>query len=505
MAEKGKLTVKLDEAVGKINQNIYGHFIEHLGRCVYSGIWVGENSEIPNELGLRNDVVKALKAINPPVFRWPGGCFADFYHWEDGVGPVENRPRRVNLWWGGVETNEFGTDEFLCFCSLIKAEPYVCLNVGSGSLKEAASWVEYCNYSGESSYARFRAENGHPEPYKVKYWGVGNENWGCGGSFDPVYYAWEYRRFATYLKRFDPSIRLIACGHTSRDWNLRFMETLRDQIHLIDYLSIHYYFGNPKRYGGDIDFTDTQYLNLLSDVQNLEQLLKQTIRIVDFFSEGRKEIGIAVDEWGVWHPQATIKNGLYQQNTLRDAILAAVVLNLFNRFSKKVKMANIAQTVNVLQSLCLTKGEEMVLTPTYHVYAMYQSHMGNTALRSEVSSPAIKESESADSSWMPKRKHRPLQALDASASLSKDRKHLVITLVNQSLNEDLEMEVCLIGNNEVETGELTILNAEDVRIYNDFGYPNKVVPRKEPFEAEGRTLKYTALKHSVTLFLLTLK
>jgi alpha-N-arabinofuranosidase len=504
MVEKNVLAVKLDEIIGSINPNVYGHFAEHLGRCIYPGIWVGEDSKIPNVQGLRKNVVEALKAINPPVIRWPGGCFADIYHWKDGVGPKDRRPHRLNIWWGGDDTNEFGTDEFVRFCKSIGAEPYICLNVGSGSPEEALAWLEYCNYTGSSSYTKLRAENGHPQPYRVKYWGVGNENWGCGGSFDPIYYAWEYRRFATYLKRADSSIQTISCGHTSRDWNLKFMETLRDHLNLIDHLSIHYYFHN--QIGGDIKFTDEEYLSLFFDVQNLEYQIQQAISVIDSFSEKRKNIGIIVDEWGTWYPQATLENGLYQQNTQRDAILAAVVLNLFNNYSNKVVMANLAQTVNVLQSLCLTKGEKTILTPTYHVYNLYKSHMGNDALKVEVQSPAIKELPAASPSpWFPTRKPCALQALNTSASLSKDRKSLVITLVNQSLDEDLETEILLVGVKEVEKGEVSILNAGDVRDHNDFDAPSKITPKEEPMNEKGKKLEYTVPKHSVNRLALTLK
>ena len=501
MLKKSKLTVKLDEVIGVINPNVFGHFAEHLGRCIYPGIWVGESSKIPNIEGLRRDVVEALRAINPPVIRWPGGCFADAYHWRDGVGPRDRRPRRPSLWWGGVDSNEFGTDEFIRFCRSVGAEPYICLNVGSGSPEEALSWLEYCNYAGDSSYARLRAENGHPEPYKVKYWGVGNENWGCGGCFDPIYYAWEYRRFATYLKRADPSIQLIACGHTSRDWNLKFMETMRNFIYLIDYLSIHYYFSNPQRYGGDIDFTDEQYLNLLFDVQKLEHQIQQAIFAVDFFSEGRKDIGIAIDEWGVWHPQATVESGLYQQNTLRDAILGATVLNLFIKYSSKVRMANLAQTVNVLQSLCLTKGDETILTPTYHVFHMYQPHMGNLALKVEAESPVIKEPPKRGGD----RKLKPLNALDASASITQDKQHLIITLVNQSLDEDFDVEINLAGNGEVYKGDLTVLNAGNIRAYNDFNIQENVKAKKEKLKVKGKSFTCRAEKHSVSRLILKLK
>lgn len=499
MRGRSLVAVKIDEQIGLIDPNIFGHFIEHLGRCIYPGIWVGKGSRIPNEDGLRRDVVQALKSISAPIIRWPGGCFADAYHWEDGIGPVERRPRGINIWWGGSESNGFGTDEFVHLCRLTGAEPYICVNVGSGSPREALAWLEYCNYSGNSKYADLRSLYGHPEPYKVKYWGVGNENWGCGGSFDPVYYAWEYRRFATFLKQADSSVKLIACGHTTRDWNLRFMEALKDFIHLVDYLSIHYYFGNPQRYGGDVNFTDEQYLNLLFDVQILEYQIKQAISIVEFFSEGRKDIGIAVDEWGVWHPQATVESGLYQQNTLRDAILSAAVLNLFINYSRKVRMANLAQAVNVLQSICLTRGEKTVLTPTYHVFKMYQPHMGNWALKVEAESPIIREPSEKDfaGSARQRRSIKPLKALDASASISQDGKNLVITLVNQSLDEDLDVEIVLDGEGEACGGNLTVLNAEDVRAHNDFDFPENVKTREEPLTVKGKTFGFKAQRHSI--------
>jgi len=504
MVKKAVLSIKLDEIIGTINPNIYGHFAEHLGRCIYPGIWVGERSKIPNVQGLRKDVVEALHRIGPPVIRWPGGCFADAYHWKDGIGPADSRSRRPNIWWGGEDSNEFGTDEFLRFCKSVGAESYICMNMGSGSPEEAVSWLEYCNYAGNSSYAKQRAENGHPEPYGVKFWGVGNENWGCGGFFDPVSYAWEYRRFAAYLKRIEPSIQLIACGHTSRDWNLKFMETLRDHLFLIDHLSIHYYFRN--QIGGDIEFTDEEYLNLLFDAQNLEYQIQQVTSIVDFFSEKKKNIGIIVDEWGTWYPQATVETGLYQQNTLRDAILAAVVLNLFNNYSNKVVMANLAQTVNVLQSLCLTKGEKTILTPTYHVYDLYRPHMGGEALKVEVKSPIIREPPPVPTSpRSPTRKLKPLTTLDASSSLRNNGKSLIITLVNQSLDEDIETDIRLIGDKEVEKGELSVLDAQDVRDHNDFDAPNRVTPAEKPVRVNGKTLSYVAPRHSINRLILALR
>jgi alpha-N-arabinofuranosidase len=499
----GILTIRTDQVIGLINPNIFGHFIEHLGRCIYPGIWVGGSSRIPNLDGLRKDFVQLFKAVNPPVIRWPGGCFADLYHWEDGVGPFEKRPRRKNIWWGGEEANEFGTDEFIRLCRNVNAEPYICLNVGSGSPAEALSWLEYCNSSGGSKYCRLRAENGSLEPYMVKYWGVGNENWGCGGSFDPVYYAWEYRRFANYLKRADPSIQLIACGHTSRDWNYRFMENLRNHINLIDHLSIHYYF---RGFGGDVNFTDDDYFNLMLDVQNLEYQIQQAINVVDYFSEGRKYIGIIVDEWGTWHPQATVETGLYQQNTLRDALLAAAVLNLYIRYSRKVVMANLAQTVNVLQSLFLTKGDKTIVTPTYHAFTLYKEHMGNRALRVEAESPIIKETHPKPGEQPPRfgrERTKALQALDASASISKDGKHLVLTLLNLGL-EDLEVEIALTGGKVITDGGLSLLTADSLHKHNEFENPDSVKPREDETDIKGRVFEYTAPKHSINRFVFKL-
>jgi len=505
MVVKSVVRVQVDEVLETIHPNLYGHFIEHLGRCIYPGIWVGEDSTIPNVQGLRTDVVDALKSIHPPVIRWPGGCFADAYHWKDGIGPVDHRPRRRNIWWGGEDANTFGTDEFMRLCQRIAAKPYICVNVGSGSPEEARSWVEYCTYAGESEYARLRAKNGHPQPYSVQYWGIGNETWGCGGCFDPVAYAWEYRKFATYIKgrrRADPSLQLIACGHTGRDWNLRFLEALKDHLMLLDHLSIHYYFdGRRQPFGGDVDFTEEEYWNLLRDVQQLEYQIQQTINVVDFFAEQRKTIGIVIDEWGTWYPQATVDAGLYQQNTLRDAILAAVVLNLFNKYSHRLVMANLAQTVNVLQSLCLTRGEKMIMTPTYHVFDLYQHHMANHALRVDVQSPIIKEPSPAPSP----RKRKPLHAVDASASLSTDGKRLVITVVNQSMDEDVETEICLIGGKAVEKGEVRMLTAKHVRAYNDFDTPNTVAPTQEPLRRMGKRLHYEVPKHAIAAFIVDLK
>ncbi|MCS7119615.1 MAG: alpha-L-arabinofuranosidase C-terminal domain-containing protein [Nitrososphaerota archaeon] len=497
------VSIRLDDYVGLINPNLYGHFIEHLGRCIYPGIWVGEDSSIPNINGIRKDVIDALRAIRAPVFRWPGGCFADMYHWEDGIGPRENRPRRRNLWWGGEESNEFGTDEFIMFCRSVGAEPYICLNVGTGSPQEAFNWVEYCNFTGRTFYTELRARNGHPEPYNVKYWAVGNESWACGGSFDPTYYAWEYKRFANFLKVADPSINLIACGRLNIQWMTTFLECLRDRLNLVDGVAIHYYFsGRRNPFGGDVEFTDEEYYNLLFDVQNMEFFIQQTSRAINLV--GEKRIGIVVDEWGTWYPQATHKVGLFQQNTLRDAILAGLVLNLFNRYSSIIDMANLAQTVNVLQSLIHTEGHKITLTPTYHLFDIYKEHMGNYALNANVDSPIICHPTQKMVEKSPSGALKPLRAVDASASLDREKKKIVVTLVNQSLDEDFEVRIKVIEGKTIKAAKIYILGSADVRDYNGFEFPYKVKPRSSYEEISGDTLTYTAPRHSISGLILDL-
>jgi len=468
MTGQATLTLRLDDSWGLINPNLYGHFIEHLGRCIEEGIWVGPESSIPNTEGLRNDTVAAFKALNPPVLRWPGGCFADLYHWEDGIGPRERRPRRVNAWWYKEEDNHFGTDEFLQFCRLTGAEPYICGNVGSGSPREMMNWVEYCNYGGDSHYARLRAQYGHPEPYGVKYWGVGNENWGCGGAYDPECYAREYRRYALYLRRLDPSLQLIACGHTTRDWNLRFLETL-GRLDLLDHLSIHRYYGC----GHETEFTDQEYYDLYLRALQVDADIRRTEELLSFFGQGRF-IGLVVDEWGVWHPQAKNPDGLYQQNTLRDALVAASVLDVFNRWAAKVTMANLAQTVNVLQCVIQTEGAKMWLTPTYHVFSLYRPHQGATSLRVdlECDSVAVRNPEGRAAS---------LPVLSASASRHGERGELTLTVTNRHLTEPQEVAVRLRGEAALGEGRQWVLTAEDVRMVNRAEQPEAVVPTGSPF------------------------
>jgi len=491
----------IDRPGALVSPFLFGHFAEHLGRCIYEGLWVGPESPIPNQDGLRTAVLAALRDLPVPVLRWPGGCFADDYHWEDGIGPRERRPRRTNLWRYGEEPNHFGTDEFLALCRAIGAEPYICLNVGSGSPTEARNWLEYCNGSGQTHYARLRAQHGHPEPYGVRYWGVGNENWGCGGHFTPEEYAAAYRRFATYLKPFTRTTRsrieLIACGHTTPDWNQRFLAALGVErnprlLDLIDHLSIHRYFRGPH----DRDFTAADYYWLLASTLQLETDLRRT-RDVLSYDGGQKRLGIVVDEWGTWYDQARAENGLEQVNTMQDAVVAAGTLNLFVRWADWVTMANLAQTVNVLQCVVQTAGPAMWLTPTYHAVHLLAAHRGQRVLPADLETPELTVSGPAGTSAR-------LPLVDGAASRSADGRTLVLTLVNRHLEEAIECRISLRGEGRIDGGLHQQLTADDIRAANSAADPERVRPTRAPFPAAGTTVAVTLPPHSVTALQLTL-
>lgn len=364
---------------GHIHKELHGNFSEHLGRCIYEGIYVGENSDIPNVNGMRKDVVEALKEMELPVLRWPGGCFADEYHWKDGIGPKEKRKKMINTHWGGVvEDNSFGTHEFMELCKQIGCKPYICGNVGSGTVQEMSEWVEYMTFDGVSPMADMRAENGHKESWTLDYFGVGNENWGCGGSMTPEYYANEYRRYQTYVRNYhqDRKIMKIACGPNSDDYD--WTETLMKIAgKFMDGLSLHYYTvpDDWSKKGKAVEFDEECWYRTLRKTLYMETLLNKHGSIMDKY-DSEKKVGLVVDEWGTWFDveEGTNPGFLYQQNTMRDAMVAAINLNLFQKHCDRVKMANIAQLVNVLQAVILTEGAKMVLTPTYYVFDMYKQH-----------------------------------------------------------------------------------------------------------------------------------
>ena len=463
--KKNTLTIHVDSGRHIINPHIYGHFSEHLGRCIYGGIWVGPDSSIPNTNGVRNDVAAALKKIKIPNLRWPGGCFADEYHWMDGIGDPASRPKIVNTNWGGVtEDNSFGTHEFLNFCELIGTEPYISANVGSGSVEEMAKWVEYVNAEGESPMANLRRANGRDKPWNVKYWGVGNESWGCGGNMRPEYYADLYRRYATYCRNYgDNRLFKIASGASDYDynWSEVLMKMAGDRMHG---LSLHYYTVKGWRgsKGSATDFTLDEYMFILDKALGIEPVLKKHIAIMDKY-DPEKKVGLMVDEWGTWYDvePGTNPGFLYQQNTMRDAFVAALTFNIFHKYDR-IHMANIAQLVNVLQALILTEDEKMLLTPTYHVFDLYQVHKGATFLPITLESAVYAEGD------------KRIPALSATASRSADGT-INISIVNVHPSESMSL-TCATGS-AVRSGTGRILTADNVHAHNTFAQPERLTVR----------------------------
>lgn len=454
---QSNLTLHTEQAETKINKEIYGHFAEHLGRCIYGGIYVGEDSEIPNVRGFRKDVIGALKDMKIPLLRWPGGCFADTYHWKDGIGDPKLRPSMVNVHWGGItEDNSFGTHEFLDFCDLIEAEPYINLNVGSGTVQEASEWVEYVTSANLSPMTDLRKKNGREDPWNVKYWGIGNENWGCGGSMTPEYYADLYNRFASYCRG---DLYRIAGGPNVDDYN--WMEVLMQKTtrhpNLVQGVSLHSYtFTNSwTDKGHATEFGEKEWIAVLDNTLKMETLVQRHSDIMDKY-DPKKRIGMIVDEWGNWFnvEEGTNPGFLYQQNTLRDALVAGINLNIFNNHADRVKMSNIAQTVNVLQSVILTKKDEIVLTPTFYVFKMYSVHQDATLIPSDLETGTY----DLDGKSVP--------AVHASSSI-KDGV-VSITLCNLNANKSESIVINAAGNKFVSASG-QIITSDKINDYNDFG------------------------------------
>ena len=447
-----KLIINEENKKSRIEPEIYGHFSEHLGRCIYEGIYVGEKSEIPNVNGMRTDVVDALKELKVPVLRWPGGCFADEYHWMDGIGPKEKRKKMINTHWGGVvEDNSFGTHEYMELCRQIGCKTYVNGNLGSGTVREMSEWVEYMTFEGVSPMADLRKENGHEAPWKVDYFGVGNENWGCGGNMNPEFYGNMYRRYQTFVRDYDGNkkIRKIACGANSDDyeWTQEVMKAcfrrISPQQHgMMDGLSLHYY-TVPETWdhkGSATEFAEKDWYKTMKKTMYMEELIRRHSAIMDQYDPDKK-VGMIVDEWGTWYDvePGTNPGFLYQQNTMRDALVAGINLNLFNKHSDRVKMANIAQMVNVLQSMILTEGEKMVKTPTYHVFDLYQVHQENDLLASSLETEQV----GLEDEYM---------VPNLTESVSVDANGVLhITMTNVDLEKAYPVEAVLLGK---EAGEI---------------------------------------------------
>ena len=466
---QNRIIIHADQGQEQISRYIYGHFAEHLGRCIYGGFWVGEKSSVPNTRGIRNDVIAALREIKPSVIRWPGGCFADTYHWKDGIGPREKRPAFVNTTWGGVtEDNSFGTHEFLDLCELVGAEPYICLNVGSGTVQEAAEWVEYVNSDAQSPLTELRRQNGRAQPWKVKFWAVGNESWGCGGNMIPEYYADLFKRFSTYL-RFGDLYRVASGGlDNDHNWTEVLLQKTQKYQHLIQGYSFHYYtccHGWDNK-GSATQFTENDWFHTLKNTLVMEQSLERHIAIMDKYDPENK-IGLIADEWGNWFnvEPGTNPAFLYQQNTLRDAVTAALYLNIYNNHARRVKMANIAQTINVLQAMLLTQAEKLVKTPSFYIFKMYQVHQDATLLPVEVTGADY----AFDGMTIP--------GISVSASQG-NQGALHISLCNLNPNEPALLSIELRGAPPLAkvTGE--ILTSATMQDYNDFGQPEKVNLKK---------------------------
>ncbi|MEA2598564.1 MAG: alpha-L-arabinofuranosidase [Thermomicrobiales bacterium] len=460
------LVVRADDPIGIISPRLYGHFAEHLGRCCYDGLWVGGDcTDLPHEAGFRRDLLDALRAMPVPLLRWPGGCYADHYHWRDGIGPPAERPRRLGMSCGlqVEDDNGLGTHEFLRLCALLGAEPYLTGNVGTGTPQELCDWVEYCNSALDTTLARERVANGAPAPFGVRLWGVGNENWGCGGNYDAASYAREYRRYVTMLRHVDSSAELVVCGYDDA-WNQELLETLGKHTSLVDHLSIHSYWIHG---GPEIAFDDRQYDTLLAEARATETFVARTAALLDELPGGRR-IGVALDEWGVWHPEARpwgpgevtrrTSTTYEQANTLRDALAAAVALEGFHRQCRVLSMANLAQIVNVLQAPVMTDGTCIWRTPTYHVFRLHAPHIGATALPVEVTAgPSLSDGTSA-----------------ISATASRDDQGLAITVINQDRHRAAEVRI--LGSEGSGAASGLILTADHPSAGNDAEAPDRVVP-----------------------------
>jgi alpha-N-arabinofuranosidase len=485
------ISFKKSETAPVINKNIYGHFAEHLGKCIYGGFFVGDTSKIPNTNGVRNDIIDALKKLKIPNLRWPGGCFADTYHWKDGIGPKENRPTIVNKWWGGVtEDNSFGTHDFLNLCELLGAEPYLSGNVGSGTVQELSDWVQYANFDGKSPMSDLRSMNGRKEPWKVKFWGLGNEAWGCGGNMTANYYAGEYRKYATFMTDWENSggITRIASGANSSDYN--WTEVLMKEIplNMLGGVGVHHYSViDWGKKGESVDYTEEHYFKTLKSALKMEELVTKHSAIMDKY-DSEKKVGLIVDEWGAWYEveKGTNPGFLFQQNTMRDAVLAGATLNIFNNHADRVRMANLAQCVNVLQAVILTDKTKMILTPTYHVMQMYSVHQNAKLIPIDFSSPLYNYNGES------------INALSASASIDNNGlTHISIVNIDSKKENKIEIDIKELAINKITA---SIITSSKVQDYNSFENPITIQPKNfKGFEMKKGKLQLTIPPFSVVV------
>jgi alpha-N-arabinofuranosidase len=508
-ATDSRIEVLLDERIGRIAPEIHGHFAEHLGGVVYDGVWVGENSKVANDGGIRRALVDRLRAIKAPLIRWPGGCFADSYDWRDGIGPRAERPTRTNFWNFGPsvpegphkwEPNAFGTNEFVRLCQLAGAQPYIAANLRSLTPLDFDHWVEYCNSpAGSTTLARQRGG----EPFNVRFWGVGNESWGCGGDFTPEEYSTEFRRFTSWVPGYGVKLAFIAAGPSSGEleWTRGFFEALtaksRNLVNRVWGWGLHHYSWNVSQgrttdwdagKGDALRFPVEEWYELLRDGDKMEQLITSHWQVLGEFDPERR-VTLAVDEWGAWYrPGSEVRptHQLGQQNTIRDAVLAGLTLDTFNRHADKVGMAAIAQLVNCLHALFLADGDRFIVTPTYHVFAMHLAHQGAESLRTLVSAPRVAHQRNG--------KPASFWGLQGSASI-KDRQ-VVVTMVNPAVTETRETEVVVRGATPA-SARYTVLAGRELDAHNTFDSPEAVTPSSGDARLSGGSVVLTVPPKSV--------
>ena len=489
ISAQNMLVLNADKGKDTINKNIYGHFAEHLGHCIYGGFYVGDsNKTIPHKDGVRLDIIEALKKLKVPVLRWPGGCFADTYHWRDGVGQKKQRPSMLNIWWGNVkEDNSFGTNEFLNMCELLGAEPYLSGNVGSGTPQEFADWIKYTTHPNESSpMTDLRQANGRPNPWKVKYWGLGNEAWGCGGNMKVEYYANIYRQFATFMTSWSNSDQLYRIASGASDDDYHWTEVLMKELPpaMFDALGLHHYSViDWGKKGPSTTFSEQEYFTTMKRALLMEELVTKHSAIMDKYDPQKKK-ALAVDEWGGWYDVEPGTNGafLFQQNTMRDAMIAGCTLNIFNNHCDRVKMANLAQIINVLQAVILTKEEKMIVTPTYHVMEMYNVHQDATLLPVNLTSSDYQFG------------NEKLPAVSASASKDKNgATHISLVNIDAAKAQDIVVNINGANYKSV-TGR--ILTSGKIQDYNSFDNPGKI----KPSNFAGAILKNSTLNVKIPPF-----
>lgn len=448
-----------------IPAEIYGQFAEHLGRCIYDGIWVGKDSKIPNINGYRKDIVEAFKELQIPVLRWPGGCFADTYHWRDGVGPASQRPAIKNVFWGGtMEDNSFGTDEFFQFCEMIGCKTYLSVNVGSGTVKDMNDWLEYITGTQDCPNVNLRKANGREKPYKIDYMGIGNESWGCGGNMTPEYYADLYRQYSGYAHLYSNNTNPVRVASGSNDFDYNWTEVLLKKAgNNMEHISLHYYVLPIRDWSGskgpDRGFNEDQYFGVIRDGLKMDELIRKHTEVI---AKYRKEVKLDVDEWGIWTDQepGSIPGHLYQQNTMRDALLASTTFDIFHKYADKLGMCNIAQVVNVLQAMVLTKDDKMILTPTYHVFKMYAVHQNAQYVPVTFNSPKYTFG------------NESIDAISATMSKKDGAYHLTVSNVDSKNKQTVTIDLSKLGAKAVKKAE--ILTSKSYADYNSFEKPDAV-------------------------------